>query len=187
MDLQTIRTLNKVGSILFGILGSFIPILYSGIFGFILFMEGGGFAMVCITIMIVWLFFIIFMAYMLYQKTVVALDRGEYDTVKTWMIGGAILGFIFGGGIITLAIFLIAYVSFNDALYPKYYYPPPPGAYGYPPPPAPPPGYHYYHGYPPPPPYYYQQPQPQKSMKDPEVKSVRTYSRTARPETPRRK
>ena len=200
MDLKTIRTLNLAGSVLFGIIGSFIPILYSGLFGFIFFISGEGFAAVCV---------IIIMAYMLYNKTVLGIDRGEYESAKTWMLAGAILGFIFAGGIITLILFLIGYITIDSALQPQYYhqspfsgllgprqpyyYPPAPPPYYYgqpqpPPPPPPPPGYHYYHQYSAPP-YYHQPPPPvpQKPMKDPEVKKVTTFPSGSRPETPRKK
>ena len=105
--------LNLAGSVLFGIIGSFVPILYSALFGFIFFISGEGFAAVCVSIMIVWIIFILFMAYMLYNKTVLGIDRGEYESAKTWMLAGAILGFIFAGGIITLILFLIGYVTID--------------------------------------------------------------------------
>jgi hypothetical protein len=67
------------------------------------------------------------------------LDRGDYDSAKRWMIIGAIAGFISTGlsaiGLITFLIFLIAYVSADEAIRSSYY-PPPPRGYQYPPPPV---------------------------------------------------
>lgn len=143
MDLGTIRTLNLVGTILFALFGVLTPLIYLGIFGMALVFgsEAGLFA-ICLTILIVWIIIVVYLAYMLYQNTVKAMDSGNYELVKRWTLYGMILGFLLGGGILTLALFLISYISIDDALRPKYwgyppspYYPPPPG-YPYGPPPT---------------------------------------------------
>lgn len=147
MDLGTIRMLNLAGSIIFGIFGILTPLLYLGVFGmaFVMGTETGLFA-VCLTVIIAWIIVVAYLTYMLHRNTVVELDKGNYEVVKRWTMYGMIIGFLLGGGIITFALFLISYISIDDALRPKYpgyppypYYPPPP-AYPYGPP-APPPQY----------------------------------------------
>lgn len=133
MDIHSIRTLNLAGTVIFGIFGILLPTVYLVIFGFIAWVApGGSFLMLCVVILIVWIAFIAYLAYSLYNNTVIGLDKGDYETAKRWTLYGLILGFLFGGGIITFVIFLISYISFDDALYPKHYYYPPP-YYPYPP------------------------------------------------------
>jgi hypothetical protein len=132
MDIHGLRTLNLVGTILFGVFGIVYPVLYLFGFGLIFWMSrDGGFFTVCTAILIVWIAVIAFLSYSLYNNTVVGLDRGNFEGAKRWTLIGAIMGFIFAGGIITLIIFLISYVSFDDAVWPKPYYYPPPGYYPY--------------------------------------------------------
>ena len=89
----------------------------------------------CLTVLCVWIIIIAFLAFKIYQNTVLGLDRGDFLTAKNWTLYGAIIGFIFGGfNWIILIIFLISYVSFDDALFPKPYYYAPPGYYPYQPP-----------------------------------------------------
>jgi hypothetical protein len=139
MDIKGIRTLNLVGTILFGLFGVLTPIAYMGylFFGFWMFFEDQ-FGLLCLTIIVCWIIFVLFITYMLYQNTVVAIDKRKFQLAKRWVLYGAIAGFFLGGGvsvgIITLIIFLISYVSFDDALRPRIYYPPP--GYPYPPPPG---------------------------------------------------
>lgn len=149
MELQSIRTLNLIGTILFGLFGSLIPLYYGFSFGLMFWYFPGGdedstLFSICISIIVIWIVAIIILAIQLYRKTVVGLDKGEYESAKRWVIVGVILGFIFAG-IIPFILFLISIVLFDEAVrraqYP-YYYPPP----YYPPPYYPPPYY--------PPPYY---------------------------------
>jgi hypothetical protein len=143
MDLGTIRTLNLVGTLLFTILGVVVPLFYLGAFGMALMFgtEEGLFA-ICLTVLIVWIIFVLYFAYLLYKNTVIALDNRNYELVKRWTLYGVIAGFLFGGGILTAALFLISHISLDDALKPKYYgyppypYYPPPPTYPYGPPPA---------------------------------------------------
>lgn len=135
MDIRGIRNLNLAGTIIFGIFGVVIPMFYLFGFGFIFWMvREGGFLEVCVAILITWIIVIGFLSYHLYLNTVVGLDRGNFEAAKRWILIGAVMGFIFAGGIITFVIFLISYVSFDDAVWPKPYYYPPPGYYPYPPP-----------------------------------------------------
>jgi hypothetical protein len=76
----------------------------------------------------------------IYFNTVRALDNGDFERSKRWTLYGAVLGIIFGGGVITFLLFILAYLFFDEALAPNYYYPyPPPGYY------PPPPGYYHTH------------------------------------------
>lgn len=143
MDINGIRTLNLVGTIIFAIFGVIIPLIYLLAFGMIfLLAPASGFFVLCITILLVWIIVIGFLAFKIYQNAVLGLDRGDFVTAKNWTLYGAIIGFIFGGGWLALIIFLISYVSFDDAIWPKpYYYPPSPYHYPYPPTQYPGPGY----------------------------------------------
>lgn len=135
MDIRGIRTLNLVGTIVFAIFGLAVPIIYSFLFGLIWwFAPGEGIFTVCVAILLAWIAVIAFLTYSLYNNTVVGLDRSNFQAAKRWTLIGAIMGFIFAGGIITFVIFIISYVSFDDAVWPKPYYYPPPGYYPYPPP-----------------------------------------------------
>jgi hypothetical protein len=137
MDIRSLRTLCLVGTVLFGIFGIIIPVFYFIMFlpfiGFMFSESGSGdYIMFCSIILLCWIIVIVFLVYMLYQNTVLGLDRKDYVVAKRWMMIGAICGFVFGGGVITLVIFLIAYISIDDAIKAMYYYPPP-AYYPYPP------------------------------------------------------
>ena len=80
-----------------------------------------GFLAICLTVLIVWIIIVGYFAYLLYKNTVVAMDNGNYELVKRWTLYGMIVGFLFGGGILTCALFLISYISIDDALRPKYW------------------------------------------------------------------
>lgn len=143
MELSTVRSLNVIGCILFGIFGGLIAVYIGFIFSFAFWLPFGReesefstFAMVCLTILLLYIFLIVFLAITLYRNTVKALDEGDFVRAKRWSLYGAILGLIFGGGLITFILFILAYVFFDEALAPKYYYPypyPPPGYYSPPP------------------------------------------------------
>jgi len=138
MDIRGLRTLNLIGTAIFGIFSIMVPVVYLFIFGLIWWMaREGGFFTFCIAILVLWIVLIAFLTFELYRNTVVGLDEGNYERAKRWILIGMICGFLFGGGIITFVIFLISYISFDDAIWPKYYYPPP--YYPYPPPYQPPP------------------------------------------------
>jgi hypothetical protein len=66
---------------------------------------------ICATI---WLSVIFILGFLLFRYTVIGLDRGEYDKAKTWTLIGAIVGLL--GGIIPFIVFIISYVSFDDAV-----------------------------------------------------------------------
>jgi len=140
MHINTIRTLNLIGTILFGIFGILMSLYYTLIFSSFFFwgMTNGNLVANCMVIFLICAIIILFLTYLLYSKTVKSLDIMDYETAKRWMIVGIVLGFIFGG-IIVFIIFLISFVMFDDAIrgthypyYPPPYYPPP--VYWYPPP-----------------------------------------------------
>ncbi|UCE73278.1 MAG: hypothetical protein JSV56_09615 [Methanomassiliicoccales archaeon] len=162
MDIRGLRNLNLAGTIIFGIFGIVIPVFYFSIFGsLILWSTNNEFMILCFSIIIGWVALISFLTYMLYKNTVLGLDRGEYETAKRWMLIGAICGFIFAGGVITLIIFILAYVSADEAIRSQYY--PPPGYYPYPPQPyGPYPPPQQYGPYAPPQQYGPYQPPPQR-------------------------
>jgi hypothetical protein len=134
MDIKGVRTLNLVGTIFFALFGIGMPLYYISIsfFFFYAMPYDSDFIIICYTAIVGWIVFIMFLTYMLYNKTVLGLDRHEYEDAKKWMLVGAILGFFFAGNVLTLIIFLVSIVSIDDALRPRYYYPPP-GYYPYPP------------------------------------------------------
>ncbi|UCG68724.1 MAG: hypothetical protein JSV09_13105 [Thermoplasmata archaeon] len=121
---------------MFGVL---IPLFFIFPFGFMFWMAPGEeFFTICFTIIVVWILIVAFLTFMLYQNTVIGLDQGNFHNAKKWALYGAIMGFFLGGtgglGIITFIIFLISYISFDEAVWPKPYYYPPPGYYPFPPP-----------------------------------------------------
>ena len=134
MDIHGIRTLNLVGTIIFAAYSLIVPIIGVFIFGFLVFLAPfNELSLICFAILLLWIVLIGFFTFKLYDNTVSGLDRGEYETAKRWIVYGAVMGFIFGGGWITLILFLISYISFDEAVWPRYYYPSP---YYYPYPPA---------------------------------------------------
>lgn len=134
MDIRGLRSLNLVGTIFFGLFGILMPLFYFFWLGFIFWMAPDqGFFTVCLAILAAWIAVIALITYNLYNNTVLGIDRGDFQNAKKWTLFGAIIGFIFAGGIITFLIFLISYISFDEAVWPKPYYYPPPGYYPYPP------------------------------------------------------
>ncbi len=127
MDIHGLRTLNLVATVIFVIFSFLIPIILLIVFGFAFLLSPvTGYFIICIAILLVYIVLIGFFAHLLYQNAVLGLDRGDFEKAKKWTLYGMIVGFFFGGTWITLIIFLISYVSFDEAIWPKtYYYPPP--------------------------------------------------------------
>ena len=142
MDIHGLRTMNLVGTIIFGIFGVLMPLFIALFFGFMLWIfPSGALSAVFFTICLAWIIVVVFLTYQLYENTVIGLDRGNFAQVKRWTLIGMICGFIFAGGILTFILFLISYISIDDAIWPKFYGPPPFGYY--------PPPYQYAPPYPP--------------------------------------
>jgi uncharacterized membrane protein len=129
MDIKGLRTLNLVGTVLFCILGIIsaamiyirtylymsAPIPWEGPFGS---SESNGVSdsqfFSLMMLVILWLCVIIILTIILYIYTVKGLDRRRYKDAKFWTLIGCIFGL--AGGIIPFIIFLISYVSFDDAV-----------------------------------------------------------------------
>jgi heme/copper-type cytochrome/quinol oxidase subunit 2 len=124
MDIKGLRNLNQVGISLFLFIGFLLAgsqwyqmsryqrVLpeedYSG----------------CFTLIMIWMIILVVFSVLLYKYTVLELDKGNYTTAKSWTIVGIIVGF--AGGIIPLIIFIVSYVSFDDAVRTAKYGPMPP-------------------------------------------------------------
>jgi len=146
MDIHGLRTLNLVGTILFGLIGLGIPVIFLASFGILYgVVPGGGIFGISSVVLIALIIIIASLTFTLYHNTVIGLDRGNFEGAKRWTLIGAIMGLIMGIiftiGMIPFGIFLISYFSFDNAVWPKPYYYPPPGYYPYPPP------YPYGHSY----------------------------------------
>ena len=134
MNLKGLRTLNLIGVILFCIIGSLLALVnyYQYYEVATHFNED---LTQCNMIFIIWIMIIILFTPLLYRYTVVALDRGEYKTAKSWTVVGIVIGF--AGGIIPLVIFIVSFASFDDAVRssqygrPNYYPSPPPSQIRY--------------------------------------------------------
>jgi hypothetical protein len=87
---------------------------------------------ICYGLLLLWLCIILIFTALLFNYTVLGLDRGNYKAAKSWTLAGIIVGF--AGGILPLIIFIISYVSFDDAVRsstmppPPYYQGEPPGS-----------------------------------------------------------
>jgi hypothetical protein len=68
----------------------------------------------CMGFIMLWIIIIIIFTMALYNFAVRGLDKGNYKVAKNWTLVGIIVGF--AGGIIPLIIFIISYVSFDDAI-----------------------------------------------------------------------
>jgi hypothetical protein len=129
MDVKGLRTLNLVGTILYGLIGTLlVSVYYYQAYRVSTHFDRD--MTQCTMIFIIWLVMLTFFTILLYINTVAALGRGNYKTAKRWTLVGIIIGFM--GGIIPLIIFIISYVSFDEAIRPKQfghpqmgYYPPP--------------------------------------------------------------
>jgi hypothetical protein len=113
MDVKGLRTLNYIGTTLFGLIGGLLAFInYYNYVSSISFVEKD--VSVCKILTIIWFCILISFTILLYKYAVYSLDRGEYRTAKTWTLIGVFVGFV--GGIIPLIIFIISYVSFDDAI-----------------------------------------------------------------------
>jgi hypothetical protein len=113
MDIKGLRTLNLIGTILYGLIGTLLVLAYY-YQTYDIYSHFNQDLTGCTIVLIIWLFILFTFSILLYQKTVVGLDRGEYKTVKQWTLVGVIIGFM--GGIIPLIIFIVSYVSFDEAI-----------------------------------------------------------------------
>jgi hypothetical protein len=130
MDVRGLRTLNLVGTILFCVIGLLIVSAYyyqltryseaRNEIREMMSQEGGSDSTresqysVCMGLLLLWLCIIIIFTLLLLNYTVFGLDRGNYSSAKSWTLVGIIVGF--AGGIIPFIIFIISYVSFDDAV-----------------------------------------------------------------------
>ena len=151
MDLGTVRNLNVVGTVLFGIMTMLAPVAGFFWIGMVFFWSPDtSHIILCLTGILAWIIIFGFLTYKLYKNTVVSLDKKNYALAKQWtlygVIMGVVLGFVFTPAFLIFIVFLLAFMGLEGELRPKYwgypqypYYPPPPPAYPYGPPPAHPP------------------------------------------------
>jgi hypothetical protein len=116
MDIKGLQTLNHIGTFVFRAFGCILPV-YLMLVDFIYYSDSYIF-IPGIIITNIWIIGIFILAEFLYKNTVVGLDYGDYESAKTWILIGIIIGFI--GGIIPIIIFIISYVSFDDAVRTQY-------------------------------------------------------------------
>jgi hypothetical protein len=114
MDIKGLRTLNRIGVFLFRLIGCIIPLpLLVGSIKTENYVWMG--------YAIIWICLILITAEVLYRFTVISIDRGNYQSAKFWTLIGIFVGVV--GGIIPIIIFIISYVSFDDAIRTLYYSP----------------------------------------------------------------
>jgi hypothetical protein len=137
VDIKGLRTLNLAGTILFGLFGIGLPLFYfyyfSSLYYRYSFSPFDEYMSICLVVLVVWMIIITILTYLLYHNTVLGLDRGDYEAAKRWMLIGAVVGFLFAGGVVTLIIFLIGFVSADQAIWSGSYYAPPAYYGSYPP------------------------------------------------------
>jgi hypothetical protein len=114
MDIKGLRTLNHIGVFLFRLIGCIIPLPL--LVGSIFFRS-----YVVMSIAIIWIILILITAEILFRFTVVGIDRGNYGSAKFWTLIGIFVGI--AGGIIPIIIFIISYVSFDEAIRTQIYGP----------------------------------------------------------------
>ena len=120
MDIKGLRTLNLIGTILFAIIGSIMVLVYT-MWVNIIFnrtiltstASDSGYN-TCVVLIFIWFSILFIFESLLYKYTVIALDLGNYKQAKRWTLVGIIVGF--AGGIVPLIIFIISYVSFDEAI-----------------------------------------------------------------------
>jgi Na+/proline symporter len=120
MDIKGLRNLNLIGIIilcLFGLLFGYVVI--SSLFDYFTNPPSQlGYSteqsIRYTTLLIIFLSIYILIPVLLYKFTVRGLDRGEYKSVKRWTFLGIFLGFF--GGVIPPILFIVSYVSFEDAI-----------------------------------------------------------------------
>ena len=137
MDLANVRTMNVVGTILFGIITMLAPVAVFFWLGILLFWSPDtSFFILCMTGIVAWIIIFGFITYLLYKNTVKSLDERDYERAKQWtlygVVMGVVLGFLFTPGFLIFIPFLLGYFGLESALRPNYwgcpsypYYPPP--------------------------------------------------------------
>jgi hypothetical protein len=117
MDSTSIRTLNLIATIWFGIFGVIIFPLSTYFQLYFIFERNplAGLYQSCQILFFLWVFFNLFIAIMLYDKTVIGIDEGNYESSKRWMLVGIILGLV--GGVIPTVLFVISYYFFDSAIW----------------------------------------------------------------------
>lgn len=120
MDIKGLRTLNFIGTTLFGLIGGLLAFVnyYNYVSTMSLIEKDYS---LCWTLTIIWFCVLIIFTFLLYKYAVFSIDKGKYKTAKTWTLIGIIVGF--AGGIIPFIIFIISYVSFDDAIRTQQYGP----------------------------------------------------------------
>jgi len=120
MDIKGLRTLNLIGTILFAVIGSIMVFIYATIANLTFnrtiltsTASDSGYN-TCIILIFIWFSIIFIFETMLYKYTVIGLDLGNYKQAKRWTLIGIIVGI--AGGIVPLIIFIISYVSFDEAI-----------------------------------------------------------------------
>jgi hypothetical protein len=108
LDIRGLRTLNEIGTFLVGIMG----FLVAGLLFISLYLMQDDVVLKVISIVYICVIFIITIS--LYIFTVRGLDKGNYKAAKTWTLVGVIVGFV--SGVLPFIVFLISYVSFDDAV-----------------------------------------------------------------------
>lgn len=121
MDIRGLRTLNLLGTISFCLIGFLLASaqLYQ-IITIAYHFPDSDFS-ICMGLLALWYCIIIVFTICLYNYTVLGLDRGNYKVAKQWTLIGIFVGF--AGGLIPLIIFIISYVSFDDAIRIAHSYP----------------------------------------------------------------
>ena len=115
MNIKGLRSLNLFAIILFFAIGNLIVLAqFLRIYTAYNFFPGATYYSTCLGILTIWIVFIMVFTVLLHKNTVMALDKGDYNTVKRWTMIGIIVGF--AGGILPLVLFIVSYVSFDDAL-----------------------------------------------------------------------
>ena len=134
MNLKGVRNLNLIGTILFPLFSIGIVVIYIPFFSFIPGFRVEEFSNFCFSFVVIWITIIIIVTYMLYQYTVVGLDKGKLQQARQWSLFGMFSGFLLGGGPVIVIIFFTSYSFIDDVTRPRYYRPPPgfyPPPYGY--------------------------------------------------------
>lgn len=115
MGVKSLRNMNLAGTILFALIGGLlISSNFYSVYRYSIEFPEHYDSSLCITLLLIWSLIIIIFSILLYNYAVVGLDRGNYVSAKRWTLIGIIVGF--AGGIIPLILFIISYVSFDDAI-----------------------------------------------------------------------
>jgi hypothetical protein len=117
MDIKGLKTLNHIGTFVFRILGCVIPLFI--LIRFFIYDRDSYIFLTVVLLTNIWIIAVLILAELLYRNTVVGLEHGNYGSAKTWTLIGIFLGFI--AGIVPFLIFIISYVSFDDAVRTKHF------------------------------------------------------------------